>query len=34
MDITVSLYKELKRNLPGPKWAHEVPGFEHLRELV
>jgi hypothetical protein len=34
MDITVSLYKELKRNLPGPKWAHEVPGFAHLRELV
>jgi len=34
MDISVSLYKELKRRLPSPAWAHEVPGFEHLRELV
>lgn len=34
MDITVSLYNELRRMLPSPKWAHEVPGFSHLRELV
>jgi hypothetical protein len=34
MNITVSLYNELRRTLPGPKWPHEVPGFAHLRELV
>lgn len=34
MDITVALYKELRRILPSPQWAHEVPGFSHLRELV
>jgi hypothetical protein len=34
MDISVTLYKELRRNLPGPKAAHEVPGFTHLCELV
>lgn len=34
MDITVSLYKELRRILPSPQWAHEVPGFSHLRELA
>jgi hypothetical protein len=32
MDITVSLYKAL-RKLPGPQWAHEVPGYEHLRDI-
>ena len=34
VDITVGLYRELRRNLPSPAWAHEVPGFAHLRELV
>lgn len=31
LPITVTLYKELKRELPSPDWAHEVPGFSHLR---
>lgn len=33
MNITVSLYNELRRCLPSPKWAHEVPGFAHLRDI-
>lgn len=31
MPITVNLYKGLRRSLPSPDWAHEVPGFAHLR---
>jgi len=33
LDITPGLYNELKRNLPSPNWAHEVPGYTHLRLL-
>lgn len=31
LPIKVGLYNQLRRNLPSPDWAHEVPGFEHLR---
>ena len=34
LDIKPYLYYELLRRLPSPKWAHEVPGFSHLRELI
>lgn len=34
LPITVSLYRELRRTLPSPDWAHDVPGFSHLRELA
>lgn len=33
LDITPGLYYELKRNLPSPNWAHEVPGYSSLRLL-
>jgi len=33
LDIKPSLYYELKRNLPSPNWAHEVPGYSALRLL-
>jgi hypothetical protein len=31
VDIKPGLYNELRRELPSPKWAHDVPGYEHLR---
>lgn len=34
INIKPSLYNELKRTLPSPKWADEVPGYEHLRSEV
>jgi hypothetical protein len=33
-EITPGLYNELRRTLPSPRYADEVPGFAHLRELV
>ena len=29
-----AMYRKLLRELPSPKWAHEVPGYEHLRTEV
>jgi len=34
VDCTVTLYRDLKRTLPSPEWAHDVPGYAHLREHV
>lgn len=34
IDIPPKLYRELLRELPSPKWAHDVSGYSHLRELV
>lgn len=34
INIRPGLYNELKRTLPSPKWAHDVPGYEHLRPEV
>ncbi len=33
-DISVTKYKNLLRTLPSPKYAHDVEGYSHLRELV
>ncbi len=33
-DCSVALYRKLLRTLPSPEWAHDVPGYSHLRELV
>jgi hypothetical protein len=34
VDIKPGLYNELRRTLPSPDWAHDVPGYSHLRSLV
>ncbi len=34
VNIKPGLYNELRRTLPSPKWAHDVPGYEHLRYPV
>jgi len=34
VEITPGLYYELRRTLPSPRYADEVPGFAHLCELV
>lgn len=34
VNITTKLYYELRRMLPSPDHAYDVPGFSHLRELV
>jgi hypothetical protein len=34
IDCSVALYRKLLRTLPSPDWAHDVPGYAHLRELV
>ena len=34
IDCSVRKYKELLRKLPSPNWAHDVPGYSHLRSLV
>jgi hypothetical protein len=31
---SVTKYKQLLRKLPSPEWAHDVPGYSHLRTLV
>lgn len=31
LNIKPGLYYELRRMLPSPDWAHDVPGYEHLR---
>lgn len=28
---TVKQYNDLLRTLPSPAWAHDVPGYSHLR---
>jgi len=30
---SVTKYKQLLRKLPSPEWAHDVPGYSHLRPL-
>lgn len=34
VNCTVKTYRDLKRILPSPNWAHNVPGYSHLRTLV
>jgi hypothetical protein len=34
IDCSVRKYKELLRTLPSPNWAHDVPGYSHLRSLI
>jgi hypothetical protein len=34
INCSVAKYRRLLRTLPSPKWAHDVPGYSHLRELV
>ena len=34
IDVSVEAYHWLLANTPHPDWAHEVPGYEHLREWV
>lgn len=34
VDITPRLYYELLRTLPSPYYAHDVPGFSHLKEIT
>jgi hypothetical protein len=34
VDIKPGLYNELRRTLPSPDWAHDVPGYSHLLSLV
>jgi hypothetical protein len=31
---SIAKYKQLLRTLPSPDWAHDVPGYSHLRSLV
>lgn len=33
IDCSQKLYRKLLRTLPSPKWAHDVPGYSHLRNL-
>lgn len=33
-DIKATEYNRLKRTLPSPDWAHEVPGYAHLLSEV
>jgi hypothetical protein len=32
--ISVSSYRRVLANTPHPDWAHDVPGYEHLRTLA
>lgn len=32
--ISVTKYNKLKRSLPSPDYAYDVPGYSHLRESV
>lgn len=34
VDVSVTKYKKLRRELPSPKYAHDVPGYSHLREFA
>ena len=34
VNCTAKVYRDLKRTLPSPDWAHNVPGYGHLRALV
>lgn len=34
VDVSVTKYKQLLRDLPSPDYAYEVPGYSHLREVV
>jgi hypothetical protein len=34
IDCSVAMYNKLRRELPSPEWAHDVPGYSHLRNLV
>lgn len=33
IDCSVRQYNKLLRTLPSPKWAHDVPGYSHLRTV-
>ena len=33
-EISVTNYNKLKRSLPSPDYAYDVPGYSHLRESV
>jgi hypothetical protein len=33
-EISTRTYRRILANTPHPKWAHEVPGYSHLRELA
>jgi len=33
INCTIAKYKQLLRTLPSPNWAHDVPGYSHLRTL-
>ena len=30
-DVSATKYNKLMRDLPSPKWAHDVKGYSHLR---
>jgi hypothetical protein len=32
--VSVSSYRWVLANTPHPDWAHDVPGYEHLRSLA
>lgn len=31
-EISITKYNKLKRSLPSPAYAHDVPGYSHLRD--